>query len=511
MKKCSNCGKNVAVVFTSKIENGKPEIQGLCIKCAKKMGIPVIDQLMQQTGMTPEDIENLTNQMNDIFEGEDVDENNPFMKFFQDSFFPLKDESDQEDEMQREEESLDIQTSSQDKEGNKKTKKKRKKYLDTYGINLTEKAKNNEVGRIIGREREIERVIQILNRRTKNNPVLIGEPGVGKTAIAEGLAVKIVQKQVPAKMFDMEVYLLDLTAVVAGTQFRGQFEGRMKSIINEAKECGNIILVIDEVHNIMGAGEVHGGVMNAANILKPALARGEIQVIGATTLEDYRKYIEKDAALERRFQRVLVEEPTAEETIKILKGIRSDYETYHRVKISDEVIEGIVKLSERYISDRFFPDKAIDVMDEAASRVNLRNTQLMKLEQLKEELQQIQEGKEMAALNGDYEKVAQYKMREYKLEEEIQKIEEKENSMEVTLEDVAHVIETWTKIPVQQITEQEAQKLLNLENRLHKRVVGQHQAVVSLAKAVRRNRSGFRKRGKPSSFIFVGPTGVGKT
>ncbi len=498
-------------MFTSKIENGKSEIQGLCIKCAKKMGIPVIDQLMQQTGMTPEDIENLTNQMNDIFDGEDIDENNPFMRFFQNSFFPLKDEADQEDEIQREEESLDVQKPSENKERNRKTRKKRKKYLDTYGINLTEKAKNNEVGRVIGREREIERVIQILNRRAKNNPVLIGEPGVGKTAIAEGLAVKIVQKQVPVKMFDMEVYLLDLTAVVAGTQFRGQFEGRMKSIINEAKECGNIILVIDEVHNIMGAGEVHGGVMNAANILKPALARGEIQIIGATTLEDYRKYIEKDAALERRFQRVLVEEPTVEETIEILKGIRSDYEAYHQVKISDEVIEVIVKFSERYISDRFFPDKAIDVMDEAASRVNLRNVQLIELEELKKELQLIQEEKETAALNADYEKVAQCKMREYKLEEEIQKIEEKGSSMEVTLEDVAHVVETWTKIPVQQITEQEAQKLLNLENRLHKRVIGQHKAVVSLSKAVRRNRSGFRKKGKPSSFIFVGPTGVGKT
>ena len=370
-------------MFTSKIENGKSEIQGLCIKCAKKMGIPVIDQLMQQTGMTPEDIENLTNQMNDIFDGEYIDENNPFMRFFQNSFFPLKDEADQEDEIQREEESLDVQKPSENKERNRKTRKKRKKYLDTYGISLTEKAKNNEVGRVIGREREIERVIQILNRRAKNNPVLIGEPGVGKTAIAEGLAVKIVQKQVPVKMFDMEVYLLDLTAVVAGTQFRGQFDGRMKSIINEAKECGNIILVIDEVHNIMGAGEVHGGVMNAANILKPALARGEIQIIGATTLEDYRKYIEKDAALERRFQRVLVEEPTVEETIEILKGIRSDYEAYHQVKISDEVIEVIVKFSERYISDRFFPDKAIDVMDEAASRVNLRNVQLIELEELK--------------------------------------------------------------------------------------------------------------------------------
>jgi ATP-dependent Clp protease ATP-binding subunit ClpA len=518
VRKCSVCHKNIAVVFTSKIENGKSEVQGLCIECAKKMGIPVIDQLMQQTGMTPEDIENLTEQMNTVFEDVDMgdlDDNSEFMKLFQDTIFPTNNNEDKEKEKKKEfkdkERTVDVLKNLGNKEKNKKKKIGKKKYLDTYGINLTEKAKDNEVDKIIGRNREIDRVIQILNRRTKNNPILIGEPGVGKTAIAEGLAVKIVQRQVPAKLFDVEVYLLDLTAVVAGTQFRGQFEGRMKSIINEAKECGNVILVIDEVHNIMGAGEVHGGVMNAANILKPALARGEIQVVGATTIEDYRKHIEKDSALERRFQPVLVEEPTSEETIEILKGIKNYYEDYHQVEISDEVIETTVKLSERYITDRYFPDKAIDVIDEAGSRANLRNVDLIEIEKLKEKLQLIQEKKEIAATRNDYETVAQCTMQEYKIEEAIRNISKKSDRMKISIDDIAYVIEMWTKIPVQRITEQEARKLLNLEDRLHKRIIGQHEAVVSLSKAIRRNRSGFRKKSKPSSFIFVGPTGVGKT
>ncbi len=516
VRKCSVCHKNIAVVFTSKIENGKSEVQGLCIECAKKMGIPVIDQLMQQTGMTPEDIENLTEQMNTVFEDVDMgdlDDNSAFMKLFQDTIFPTNNNEDKEKkkEFKDKERTVDVLKNLGNKEKNKKKKIGKKKYLDTYGINLTEKAKDNEVDKIIGRNREIDRVIQILNRRTKNNPILIGEPGVGKTAIAEGLAVKIVQRQVPAKLFDVEVYLLDLTAVVAGTQFRGQFEGRMKSIINEAKECGNVILVIDEVHNIMGAGEVHGGVMNAANILKPALARGEIQVVGATTIEDYRKHIEKDSALERRFQPVLVEEPTPEETIEILKGIKNYYEDYHQVEISDEVIENTVKLSERYITDRYFPDKAIDVIDEAGSRANLRNVDLIEIEKLKEKLQLIQEKKEIAATRNDYETVAQCTMQEYKIEEAIRNISEKSDRMKISIDDIAYVIEMWTKIPVQRITEQEARKLLNLEDRLHKRIIGQHEAVVSLSKAIRRNRSGFRKKSKPSSFIFVGPTGVGKT
>jgi ATP-dependent Clp protease ATP-binding subunit ClpA len=513
MKLCSVCKKNVAIIFTTKMENGKTEMNGLCIDCAKKMGIPVIDQLMQQTGMSKEDVNNLTDQMNNMFEDMDIDEldgDNMFMNFLNGSFSSMDNGQSKEDESQNKEESSDIKDEISDGKKSKKAKKKRK-HLELYGINLTERAKNNGVDKIVGRHREIDRVVQILNRRSKNNPILIGEPGVGKTAIAEGLAVRIVEKLVPAKLFNAEIYLLDLTAIVAGTQFRGQFEGRMKAILKEAKECGNIILVIDEVHNIMGAGEVHGGVMNAANILKPALARGEIQVIGATTLEEYRKHIEKDSALERRFQPVLVEEPTTEETIEILKGIKNYYEEYHKVKIGDKVLEAAAKLSERYITDRYLPDKAIDVIDEAGSRANLKNQGLVELEALKEELNKVQEEKEDAAIKNDYEKAAECKMKECKLQENIKEIEENSSKVQITVEDIAFVIESWTKIPVQKITEEEAEKLLNLENRMHRRIVGQQQAIDSLARTIRRNRSGFRKKKKPASFIFVGPTGVGKT
>jgi len=516
MKLCSVCKKNVAVIFTSKIVNGKPEITGLCINCAKKMGMPIIDQLMKQSGMTSEDVENLTKQMNDMFEDMDMDElneDNPFMSLINGSI-PNMDEIDDEAEEEvvtSKGDSSDTKEKSKESLKDKIFNRKKKKYLDTYGINLTDKAQNNEVDRIIGRHREIDRVVQILNRRTKNNPILIGEPGVGKTAIAEGLAVRIVQKEVPAKLFNSEIYLLDLTAIVAGTQFRGQFEGRMKAIIKEATECGNIILVIDEVHNIMGAGEVHGGVMNAANILKPALAKGNIQIIGATTIEEYRKHIEKDSALERRFQPVLIEEPTVEETIEILKGIKNYYEDYHKVHISDDVIKAAVNLSERYITDRYLPDKAIDVIDEAGSRANLKNKGLVELEALKEELAKLQAEKESAAANDDYEKAAECKMLECKLINKIKKLEEESTNVHITIEDIAFVIESWTRIPVQKITEEEAEKLLNLEKRLHKRIVGQDEAVASLSRTIRRNRSGFRKKKKPSSFIFVGPTGVGKT
>ncbi len=512
MKLCSDCKKNVAIIFTTKIEHGKTEMNGLCIDCAKKMGIPVIDQLMQQTGMSREDVDNLTEQMNGMFQDmdtEDMDDKNMFMNFLNGVMPQSDDVEDKENTPENKEEPANAKDEAEDNKQSKRAKKKRK-HLETYGTNLTERAKNNEVDKIVGRHREIDRVVQILNRRTKNNPILIGEPGVGKTAIAEGLAVRIAEKQVPAKLYNSEIYLLDLTAIVAGTQFRGQFEGRMKAILKEAKECGNIILVIDEVHNIMGAGEVHGGVMNAANILKPALARGEIQVIGATTLEEYRKHIEKDAALERRFQPVLVEEPTMEDSIEILEGIKDYYEEYHRVKISKEVIEAAVKLSRRYITDRYLPDKAIDVIDEAGSRANLKNQGLVELESLKEELGSIKGGKEEAAIRNDYQKAAEYKMKEINLKKKIEKIEEN-SEVQITVEDIAFVIESWTKIPVQKITEEEAEKLLSLEDRLHRRIVGQHKAVESLARAIRRNRSGFRKKKKPSSFIFVGPTGVGKT
>ncbi len=510
MKLCSMCKKNIAVMLTTKIENGKPEVTGVCMECAKKMGLPVIDQLMNQMNMKPEDLENITNQMNNVFQDIDVDKidpENPFSDFLND----IMSNKDQDLEPKAKNIESNIRETESNLKSEKKPNRKKKKYLDTYGTNLTDKAIDKQVDKIIGRNREIDRVIQILNRRTKNNPVLIGEPGVGKTAIAEGLAVRIAERKVPAKLYDAEVYLLDLTAIVAGTQFRGQFEGRMKAIIDEAKELGNIILVIDEVHNIMGAGEVHGGVMNAANILKPSLAKGEIQVIGTTTLEEYRKHIEKDSALERRFQPVLVEEPNIEEAIEILKGIRGYYEDYHKVQISDEVIETAVRLSERYITDRFLPDKAIDVIDEAGSRVNLKNQGFVELETLKEELKKIQELKETAASSDNYEKAAEYKMEEYRLEDKVKELEKSCSEVKVTVDDVAYVIESWTKIPIQRITKEEATKLLNLEEILHRRVIGQHEAIVSLSKAIRRNRSGFRKKKKPASFIFVGPTGVGKT
>jgi len=392
-----------------------------------------------------------------------------------------------------------------------KVKRKKLKYLDTYGTNLTEQARFGELDRIIGREREIDRVVQILNRRSKNNPVLIGEPGVGKTAIAEGLAVRIAEKQVPVKLFNTEIYLLDLTAVVAGTQFRGQFEARMKAIIDEAKKAGNIVIVIDELHNIVGAGEAEGGAMNAANILKPALAKGEVQIIGATTLDEYRKHIEKDTALERRFQPVIVDEPSVEDTIEIIKGIKDYYEHYHNVKITDEIVKLAVIMSERYITDRFLPDKAIDVIDEAGSRANLKNKGLVELEALRSELSRIRDEKEEAAENDDYEKAADLKVTEIRIEAKLKDLSKEYENILLTEEDIAYVIEAWTKIPVQKISEDEADKLLHLEERLHKRVVGQHPAVTSLAKAIRRNRSGFKKKKKPSSFIFVGPTGVGKT
>ncbi|KGN00636.1 ABC transporter ATPase [Clostridium novyi A str. 4570] len=519
MEMCSICKKNIATIYTAKIEDGKTKMVGICLECAKKMGMPIMDQFMKQAGITSEDMDNLTEQMNKVFEDTNIDDlaNNNFLTNVLNGIFPKDDEEDYADNL----DSLEFdkeKISDKDKTNNDgiKTKnifknKKKTKYLNKYGINLTDKAKEHKVDKVVGRNREIDRVIQILNRRNKNNPILIGEPGVGKTAIAEGLAVRISEKNVPAKLFDTEVYLLDLTAVVAGTQFRGQFESRMKSIIDEAKSNGNVILVIDEVHNIMGAGEAQGGSMNAANILKPALARGEIQVIGATTLDEYRKYIEKDSALERRFQPVLVEEPTVEETIEILEVIKDYYEQYHQVKISHEVIENAVNLSERYINDRFLPDKAIDVIDEASSRANLKNKGLVELKSLEDELEKIQNEKQKAADSDDYEKAAECKVEECRLKDKIDELKKECTDVELTTEDIAFVIEAWTKIPVQRITEEEGEKLINLEERLHKRVIGQNEAVKSLGRAIRRNRLGFRKKKKPASFIFVGPTGVGKT
>mgnify|MGYP000911926563 FL=1 len=512
MIKCSICKKNIAVIFITKIINGKQEPIGLCMQCAQKQGISPLNQIIQQTGMTQQDFENLSNQMMSLFENMDMDsleealadneegKSNQLLRPFA-NLIPEDKNAAADDKKTGNYDGVRVKTKKQGK----------RKFLDMYGTNLTEKAAKGEIDRIIGREREIDRVVQILNRRAKNNPVLIGEPGVGKTAIAEELAVRIVNRQVPARFFASEIYLLDLAAIVAGTQFRGQFEARMKSILKEAKENGNIILVIDELHNIVGAGDAEGGAMNAANILKPALARGDVQIIGATTLDEYRKHIEKDAALERRFQPVLVDEPTVAESIEILKGIRDYYEDYHHVRIPDDVIEYAVILSDRYIHDRYLPDKAIDVIDEAGSRVNLKNQGLVELEALRHELEKIQEAKEQAALHDDYKKAADYKVEECRLQEKINELTEKFGTMDVTKDDIAYVIESWTKIPVSKITEAEARKLINLEDRLHRRVVGQDRALESVAKAIRRNRSDFRKKRKPSSFIFVGPTGVGKT
>ena len=394
-----------------------------------------------------------------------------------------------------------------------KKKDKRKKALEAYGTNLTQKAKNGQLDMVIGRDKEIQRITQILNRRSKNNPCLIGEPGVGKTAIAQGLAIRIVNGKVPAKLLNKEVYLLDMTAIVAGTQFRGQFEARMKSIIEECKALGNIILVIDEIHNIIGAGDAERS-MNAANILKPSLSNGEIQLIGTTTLKEYRKYIEKDSALERRFQPVLVEEPSITDSIGILEGIKKYYEDYHKVKISNDVIKQAVIMSEKYIHDRFLPDKAIDILDEACSRINLNNKELYQLEILKGQLKAVQEEKEEAALadsTEDYKKAAELKAKECSLMEQIDSLNEKMKLKNLTVQDIAEVIESWTKIPVKKITEAETQKLLNLEANLHKRVIGQDAAVEAVSRAIRRNRAGLKSTKRPPSFIFVGPTGVGKT
>jgi ATP-dependent Clp protease ATP-binding subunit ClpA len=524
--KCSICKKNTAIIFVTKVVDGKQERIGLCLPCAQKQGIAPLDQIMQQSGMSSEDFDNINDQMQNMLENVDMDElsdsllstkdsnKNPFANLFNGAFAAMKGTDSEEELEEKTDAPFNEDRGSKSKTRTKTIKpdkKKKRKYLDAYGTNLTDKAKVHEVDRIIGRHREIDRTIQILNRRSKNNPVLIGEPGVGKTAIAEGLAVRIVEGQVPAKLLNTEIYLLDLTSIVAGTQFRGQFESRMKAILTEAKEEGNIILVIDELHNIVGAGDAEGGSMNAANILKPALARGEIQVIGATTLEEYRKHIEKDSALERRFQPIVVDEPSVEDSIEILKGIKDYYEDYHKVIITDDVIEKAVVMSERYINDRFLPDKAIDVIDEAGSRANLKNKGLVELEALKEELSKIIEQKEEAAASDNYELAAECKIDELRVNEKIAKIEQQCKNVMITAEDIAYVIEAWTKIPVGSISEDEAYKLVNLEERLHKRIIGQNEAVIKLAKTIRRNRSGFKKKRKPSSFIFVGPTGVGKT
>ncbi len=524
---CSRCKKNLAVVFITKIDGGKTVNEGLCLKCAKEMGIKPVDDMIERMGLSEDDLENLNGEMTEAMNGlesllsqghdaedgsedDEADSQTATFPFLNKLFGAAGQGQDNTPAVPEPE-----KTESRQRSGDKPNPKNKKhKFLDTYCQNLTQKARDGKLDRIIGREEETERVIQILNRRQKNNPCLIGEPGVGKTAIAEGLAQKIADKDVPYKLQNKEVYLMDLTALVAGTQFRGQFESRMKGLIEEVKKLGNIILVIDEVHNLVGAGDAEGS-MNAANILKPALSRGEIQVIGATTFNEYRKHIEKDAALERRFQPVTVAEPTIEQSIAIIRGISHYYETFHGVVISPEIARQAVLLSERYITDRFLPDKAIDLIDEACSDVNLKNKNIGRLEALKKEhadydleLSMLTENAEKT--QDDYARMAELRSRNLQLDSEITELE-KLPKPTLTIDNLARIIELWTKIPASKIRAQEYEQLLNLDAELKKHIVGQDEAITSVVSAIRRSRVGIQVKKHPVSFIFVGSTGVGKT
>ncbi len=526
---CSKCKKNVAVVFISRM-NEKNEMvnEGLCLKCAAQLGLPQVEDMMKRMGITPEDLENINSEMMQAFggaeeldapvdEGEEDDEESgktatfPFLnRLFNNGSNPPAEQQPS-------------QNGGAGQQGTGRKTEKKRKFLDNYCINLSQRAREGKLDAVIGREQEIERVVQILNRRQKNNPCLIGEPGVGKTAIAEGLAQRIVKGEVPFKLRQKEVYLLDLTALVAGTQFRGQFESRMKGLIEEIRKAGNVILVIDEVHNIVGAGDAEGS-MNAANILKPALSRGEIQVIGATTFNEYRKHIEKDTALERRFQPVTVSEPNVEDTLKILQGIAHYYEQFHGVSIPQGVLRQAVLLSERYITDRYLPDKAIDLIDEACSDRNLHNPEINRRMELEQELSNLIFEREnlMSAQPADgqqfteqeldqrYERIAELRSQELRVTDELNAIRAK-GMPELTMENIARVIEMWTKIPASKIKEEEFKRLAELDQRLRAHVVGQDEAIAAVSAAIRRNRVGISPKHKPVSFIFVGPTGVGKT
>ena len=509
---CSKCKKNVAVIFITKIENGATTNEGLCLKCAKELGIKQVDDIVKQMGISDEDLENMTSEMTSMMGITQEDEDDDDMSS-QTATFPFLNKlfggSDNPPTAP-----LPANPKETEKTSGKEARqeKKKRKFLSAYCLNLTDKAKNGGLDCIVGREVETERVIQILNRRQKNNPCLIGEPGVGKTAIAEGLAQRIVAGQVPFKLRDKEVYLLDMTALVAGTQFRGQFESRMKSLIGEITNLGNIILVIDEVHNLVGAGDAEGS-MNAANILKPALSRGEVQVIGATTFTEYRKYIEKDAALERRFQPVTVAEPTIDEAIAIIRGISHYYEQFHGVRIPPEIARQTVLLSERYITERFLPDKAIDLLDEACSDVNLRNTEISHLAECQKEHDDLE--KELTMLTEDatqdnFERIATLKSKLCIVDAEIEKLKATPPPM-LTLENLARIIELWTKIPAAKIQAQEYTQLKELGARLRQHIIGQDEAISSICSAIRRSRVGISPKKRPVSFIFVGATGVGKT
>ena len=512
---CSRCKKNVAVVYISRMENGQTVNEGLCLKCARDLGLPQVEDMMKRMGISDEELDTLNSEMLQALNGVENIEDLPAGENFSEedegktATFPFLNRlfggaasgGAAESEPPHSEREKDA----------RKGEKKRK-FLEGYCQNLTGKAREGKLDPVIGREEEIERVVQILNRRQKNNPCLIGEPGVGKTAIAEGLSQRIVRGEVPYKLRDKEVYLLDLTALVAGTQFRGQFESRMKGLIEEIKKLGNIILVIDEVHNLVGAGDAEGS-MNAANILKPALSRGEIQVIGATTLTEYRKYIEKDSALERRFQPVVVNEPSIEDAVEIIKGVAPYYEQFHQVKITPDIARLAVLMSERYITDRFLPDKAIDLIDEACSDANLRNKNLARGMEIQKELDDIAVEREVMVDDaGDraYERLAELRSRELQLLQEQRELETQE-APALTLESLARVVELWTKIPASTIQEQEYERLAKLEDRLKESIVGQDEAIAAVASAIRRNRVGVSSKRKPVSFIFVGSTGVGKT
>ncbi|MDY5230810.1 MAG: ATP-dependent Clp protease ATP-binding subunit [Eubacteriales bacterium] len=571
---CCKCNKNLAVVYVTRVDpDGTTKNEGYCLTCAQDLNLGPVNDIMKNMGINPEEMDDINREMaammdemrngdgdisidfpdgipdkalytsddddDDDYDGAGIDENmsrslqqNPLE--FMNKIFGGSNEN-------KKDEKSDKSKTDKNKKTKEKSKGKKLRNLEHFGVNLTEKARRGEIDAVIGREREMERTAQVLNRRTKNNPCLIGEPGVGKTAIAEGLALKIVKGDVPPKLLKYEIYMLDMTAVVAGTQFRGQFESRLKNILEEVKRAGNIILVIDEIHTITSAGDAEGS-LNAGNILKPALSRGDVQVIGATTIEEYRKHIEKDKALERRFQTVMVEEPTVDETIDILKGIKEYYENYHKVKITDEIIRTAAVLSERYINDRFLPDKAIDVIDEAASRANLENKRLLECEKLKNEDAKIDD--EIDALNAKldeqleqqrenvsdapqgnidtasetdeegikvYEQIAELKSRKMRIADKIAELEKEGIDVYLTTEDIAAVIELWTKIPVKNISEFETGRLVNLEERLHTRLIGQDEAVSAVARAIRRKRAGISLKRRPVSFIFVGPTGVGKT
>ena len=514
---CARCGKNMAVIFITRIENNETKNEGLCLKCARELHIKPVDDVIERMGLTDEDLDSLTGDMMDLFrnaeelpdasddDGENDDGKTATFPFLNRLFGAANNamQPANEPEPKREQ-------AQQPRDGAAPQPKKRK-FLDNYCIDLTARAEQGKLDRMIGRAEELERVLQILNRRQKNNPCLIGEPGVGKTAIAEGLAQRIAKGDVPYKLKDKRVYLLDLTALVAGTQFRGQFESRMKGLIDDIRKAGNVILVIDEVHNIVGAGDAEGS-MNAANILKPALSRGEIQVIGATTFTEYRKHIEKDSALERRFQPVTVSEPSIADSIEVLKGVRSYYEDFHQVTISDEMCAAAVTLSERYITDRYLPDKAIDLIDEACSDVNLKNAALSRRMEVEKELADYDKEREMimSQADQDFERLAELRSRSLQLTDELNRLKALDRPA-LTTENLARVIELWTKIPASSIREDEFERLAQLGDRLRAHIVGQDEAVDAVCAAIRRSRVGLQAKRKPVSFIFVGGTGVGKT